>query len=101
MAIRHEIDKINLIYIQFSDPQAGEVQSVSYFVLSGFANLKELPREQEATSPPIYIPDGLLFGTQIATSVYVSLHFACQHAYTFVLKFLLSNNRIMFLCDAG
>ena len=74
---------------------------MSYFDLSGFANLKELLREQEATSPPIYIPDGLLFGTQIATSVYVSLHFACQHAYTFVLKFLLSNNRIMFLCDAG
>ena len=61
---------------------------MSYFDLSGFANLKELPREQEATSPPIYIPNGgLLFGTQIVTSVYVSLHFACLHACIFVLKF--------------
>ena len=57
---------------------------MSYFDLSGFANLRDLPREQEAVSPPIYIPDGgLLFGTQIATSVYVSLHFVCLHAYTF------------------
>ena len=64
---------------------------MSYFDLSGFANLKELPREQEAASPPIYIPNGLLFGNQIATSVYVSLHFACLYMYLFVNNFDYNN----------
>lgn len=43
-----------------------------FYDLHNIPGLQELPREQDASSPPITIPDTLIFGRDIMDTVYVS-----------------------------
>ena len=47
-------------------------QKLSFFNLSSIDGVMELPRQLDASSPPIYLPDYIYFGNQIVTTVYVS-----------------------------
>ena len=51
---------------------------VPYFDLEGFPGVEELKREKDATSEPISIPLGLLFGDRIVTIAYVSTLVHCS-----------------------
>ena len=44
-----------------------------YYDLSSIPGLMELPRVQDASSPPIFIPGRLVYGRRIVKSVYVSV----------------------------
>ena len=47
-------------------------QKLSFFDLSSIDGVMKLPRQLDASSPPIYLPDYIYFGNQIVTTVYVS-----------------------------
>ena len=46
-----------------------------FYDLGGIPGLQELPRTQDSHSPPIFVPDGLIFGDEIVTQIYVSKTF--------------------------
>ena len=64
-----------------SGPDINFVELLSFYDLSGINGVKELPRIQESTSPPIYIPNFLIYGNDIVKSVHVS--YACTLFCTF------------------
>lgn len=63
----------HLIWIVLSlGPVIVLADSLPFFNLSGIDGLMELPRVQDASSSPIYIPGFLIYGDNIVKSVYVS-----------------------------
>ena len=44
-----------------------------FYDLSSIIGLRELPRVQDASSPPIFIPGRLVYGSRIAKTVYLSV----------------------------
>ena len=59
---------------------------LSYFNLSSIEGVKELPRELEASSPPIYLPGFFVFGNLVVTSVYVSIY--PMHIHVIVVMYV-------------
>ena len=52
-----------------------DIDSLPFVNLTGFPGVKELDNtEPDATSDPINIPDGFVFGDEIVTSAYVSFN---------------------------
>lgn len=52
-----------------------DFESLDFVNLMTFPGAKELDNTRpDATSDPIYIPDGLIFGDELVTSAYVSLN---------------------------
>ena len=47
-------------------------------VESDIPGLLELPRTQDSHSDPIFVPDGLIFGDEMITQVYVSINYLLQ-----------------------
>ena len=43
-----------------------------FYDLTAIPELKELPRIEDSHSPPIFVPDGLIYGDEIVTRIYVS-----------------------------
>ena len=60
----------NFVYIIYTDLQTDD--TLKFFDLSSFTDLRELPRELEVSSPPIYLPGYLIYGNHAVKSVYVS-----------------------------
>ncbi len=49
-----------------------EIISLEIFDISEFPGVQELDRsEADSSSPPINIPDGVIFGNQLVTSAFV------------------------------
>ena len=66
--------------LSYSGPDVPVVELpevVPYFDLEGFPGVEELKREKDATSEPISIPLGLLFGDRIVTIAYVGTLVHC------------------------
>lgn len=61
--------------VHFCVPLVPEVmfeELLPFFDLSSVAGVQELSRTQDSHSGAIYIPGGLVYGNEIATSIYVS-----------------------------
>ena len=78
-----------------SGPNINFVELLSFYDLSGINGVKELPRIQESTSPPIYIPNFLIYGNDIVKSVHVS--YICMHTVLYIL-FVYSPIVIYIVC---
>ena len=46
--------------------------TIPYFDLEKFDGVEEIEREQDANSEPIFIPNGIVVGDRIVSSVFVS-----------------------------
>ena len=55
-------------------PEVEFVESLPFFDLSGIPDMSELPRTQDANSERIFVPNGMIFGDQVITQVFVSLY---------------------------
>lgn len=63
---------MSCIYLGDGEEIVIDVDSLPFVNLTAFPGVKELDKAvPDATSEPIYIPDGLIFGDDIVTSTYV------------------------------
>ena len=68
------------------------LQKLRIFNLTTFPGVKNLDNSiPDATSEPIFIPNGVIFGSEIATSVYVSQPHAVRLIYIIIPIIIYTN----------
>ena len=67
----HEYSLINFIII-IIDPGGIFDEFLPFYDLQSIPEVEELPKTQDAHSPPIFVPGGIVFGADEITQIFVN-----------------------------